>query len=98
MDKLRTDFKDEIAKPEYQMIDSQTNAVIHNRVKLKRVDIPEQVGDQFSAGILNKTHEAINELQNIANPNILINGDSQVWQRGEEFVKKSGYTADRCRS
>lgn len=33
----------------------------------------------------------------IPNPNLLINSDFQVWQRGEVFKKSHGrYTADRC--
>lgn len=38
-------------------------------------------------------------LVNLSNPNILINGDFQVWQRGVEFVnvENGNYTADRWR-
>lgn len=31
----------------------------------------------------------------ISNPNMLINGSFQVWQRGNNFLSGSGYTADR---
>lgn len=49
-------------------------------------NVIEQTTSQSASSLLAK----------IPNPNMLINGDFQVWQRGEEFVKKSGYTADRC--
>lgn len=43
--------------------------------------------------------DAINEntqkIQNMDNPNILINGDFQIWQRGKSFYNKQGYCADR---
>ena len=32
-----------------------------------------------------------------SNPNLLINGDFQVWQKGESF-NAAGYTADRSRN
>lgn len=45
-------------------------------------------------------HESL--LNSLINPNLLINGDFQVWQRGENFIFNSTnnsnvYTADRWR-
>jgi hypothetical protein len=49
-------------------------------------------------------NEITNEVNQLSNPNLLINGDFQVWQRGESFnyigndIKTSNiYTADRWR-
>lgn len=51
-------------------------------------------------GVMSK--EDKKKLDNAANPNLLINGDFQIWQRGESFtVDTTGsYTADRwfCRA
>lgn len=33
--------------------------------------------------------------EGVSNPNLLINGDFQVWQRGTSFLHSTGYTADR---
>lgn len=38
-----------------------------------------------------------NSIRHISNPNLLINGDFQVWQRGALFRGSSGYTCDRWR-
>lgn len=39
-------------------------------------------------------HNKIESLPQASNPNLLINGDFQVWQRGESFTS-NGYSADR---
>lgn len=51
-------------------------------------NVIEQTTSQSASSLLAK----------IPNPNMLINGDFQVWQRGTEFDGVSGYTADRCMS
>ena len=43
-----------------------------------------------------KLDTGLNNLSQLSNPNLLINGDFQVWQRGTSFVNKNLiYTADR---
>ncbi|NFO55920.1 hypothetical protein FDB39_03295 [Clostridium botulinum] len=37
----------------------------------------------------------LNELRQLSNPNLLINGSPSVWQRGATFINKQTYTADR---
>lgn len=47
-------------------------------------------------GDLPVNYEALANLPTISNPNLLINGDFQIWQRGESFSNVSNqYTADR---
>ena len=63
----------------------------------------QQFKDKFDEGLknfvtwFNATHNGeINaHMADDANPNLLINGDFQVWQRGTSFNTVSGYTADR---
>lgn len=46
--------------------------------------------------INNKLSPITTSLNQLSNPNLLINGDFSVWQRGENFVANSNrYTADR---
>ena len=48
------------------------------------------------AGDLQIDYNALANLPTISNPNLLINGDFQIWQRGESFSNISNkYTADR---
>lgn len=50
-------------------------------------------------GIVESNTNAINKLYDertiTSNPNLLINGDFKVWQRGTQFVDRQGYCADR---
>ena len=45
--------------------------------------------------LVNAINENTNKVNQLSNPNLLINGDFQVWQRGTEFTNPRGYTADR---
>lgn len=59
-------------------------------LKTKAAAIEQDDNNQF----INLNQKNI--LNSISNPNLLINGDFQVWQRGEVFeTQKRGYTADR---
>lgn len=50
-------------------------------------------------GIVESNTNAINKLYDertiASNPNLLINGDLKIWQRGTQFVDRQGYCADR---
>lgn len=49
-----------------------------------------------SEGDLSVDYNALANLPTISNPNLLINGDFQIWQRGESFSNIANqYTADR---
>ena len=49
-----------------------------------------------NAGDLQIDYEALANLPTISNPNLLINGDFQIWQRSESFSNiENQYTADR---
>ena len=55
--------------------------------------------DTLEEFLMNKLGQVENNLSNISNPNLFINGDFQVWQRGTSFQTSNNYdyscTADR---
>ncbi|WP_252244504.1 MULTISPECIES: hypothetical protein [unclassified Clostridium] len=55
-------------------------------------DLQEKVEDNTS-----QLKENTQYLTQLSNPNLLINGGVDIWQRGENFNKYSMYTADRWR-
>ena len=55
--------------------------------KIEEIDLKANISD------LETTNS---QMAQLTNPNLLINGDFQVWQRGNSF-SSSGYTADRWR-
>lgn len=94
---LKDNFKDQIpegGKRLYQVIDGSTGAIIHNNIQIARSNGNTQEGDKYGAIEINEERKVINQL---SNPNLLINGDFQVWQRGTEFndVATGLYVADR---
>lgn len=98
---LKSDFKDQIPvnnKKLYQIIDDKTGAIINNNVRISRSNGNTQEGDKYGAAEVNEERKVINQL---SNPNILINSDFKVWQRGEAFTDKTKlvnrYSADRWR-
>ena len=94
---LKSNFKDQIpvgGKRLYQVIDDSTGGIIYNKVRIDRANGNSQEGDKYGAAEVNEERNVINQL---SNPNLLINGDFQVWQRGEKFggSKVKTYVADR---
>lgn len=45
--------------------------------------------------LANRVDQNTKDIATLSNPNLLINGDFQVWQRGTSFENINGYTADR---
>lgn len=94
---LKDNFKDQIpegGKRLYQVIDGSTGAIIHNNIRIARSNGNTQEGDNYGANEVNEERKVINQL---SNPNLLINGDFKIWQHGTGFenVTEYIYTADR---
>lgn len=94
---LKDNFKDQIpegGKRLYQVIDGSTGAIIHNNIRIARSNGNTQEGDKYGANEVNEERKVINQL---SNPNLLINGDFKIWQHGIGFenVTEYIYTADR---
>lgn len=93
---LKDNFKDEIpqsGKRKYGIRDNLGN-YIYRDVEIVRTNGNTQDGDRYGAAEVNEERSAINQL---TNPNLLINGDFQIWQRGTSFSgsKVKTYVADR---
>lgn len=86
---LKTDYKDEILRDgedrRYNLVD-ENGRVVYSNIKLDKAYTPQQEGDEFNAQDVNNITKSINQL---SPPNLLINGDFQVNQRGQ-----SNYTCD----
>ena len=96
---LKEDFKDEIpqgGRRLYQITDDSTGGIIYNKVRIDRANGNTQDGDKYGAAEVNEERSAINQL---TNPNLLINGCFQIWQRGTSFTISGDeafhYHADR---
>lgn len=78
------------------------NAIYGKDVRQAIHDAIHQCYEDGKAGELDLiAREGVEEVKaNISNPNLLINGDFQVWQRGEkiENVSPNVYTADRWKN
>lgn len=92
---LKENFKDEIpqgGKRKYGIRDNLGN-YIYRDVEIVRTNGNIQDGDRYGAAEVNEERSAINQL---TNPNLLINGDFKIWQQGTSFVNVANtYTADR---
>ncbi|NFN94936.1 hypothetical protein FDB28_12745 [Clostridium botulinum] len=81
--------------------DNETD--LNTRLERDKTNILNKLGDLNTLSTTEKANlvSALNEVLGItnqlSNPNLLINGDFQVWQRGEEFsvVDNVKYTTDR---
>lgn len=100
MSELRTDFKDEILQEGeehrvYNIKRKNTDEVVESDIYLEKAYTPSQEGDEFGAKEVNEINGRLNGL---APQNLLINGDFQIWQRGESFRIEGDeafhYTAD----
>ena len=88
MSELRTDFKDEILQEGeehriYSIKRKGTDEIVESDIYLEKAYTPSQEGDEFGAKEVNEIHGRLNGL---APQNLLINGDFQIWQRGESFT------------
>ena len=73
----------------------------------KKIEIQDSNGNVFyphtdasvvkngNTTVAAQLNEMANEVNQLSNPNLLINGDFQVWQRGTSFNANGVYTADR---
>ena len=67
-----------------------------NIIKIKNVSVTKYVRSAKEVKIDNTLNHIYTN--NITNPNLLINGGFQIWQRGEQFIstaRSDAYTADR---
>lgn len=95
---LKTDYKDEILRDgedrRYNLV-NENGQVVYSNIKLEKAYTPQQEGDEFNAKDVNDITKSINQL---SPPNLLINGDFQCWQRGENFTfeanQETRYVAD----
>lgn len=67
---------------------------------IKNVEIQDSTGNIYyphtEASIVKyESKTVIDKLKEISNPNILINGDPQIWQRSTSLVNKQTFCADR---
>lgn len=96
---LRTDFKDEIpagGSRKYGLVDNSGN-YLYKDVKIVRTNENVQDGDEFGAAEVNTIHEYLNLMHN---DNLLINGDFQINQRGQNEYSVTNsdlFTLDRWR-
>lgn len=93
---LKQDFKDQIpqnGKRLYGLVDG-SGSYIYRDLQIVRTNGNTQEGDVYGAQQVNEERKVLNQL---SNPNLLINGDFQIWQRGDNVTQGNGktYTADR---
>lgn len=96
---LKENFKDEIpqdGKRKYGIVDETGNFILRD-VEIVRTNSNIQEGDRYGANEVNEERKVINQL---SNPNLLINGDFQVNQRGQieySVTNSDLFTLDRWR-
>lgn len=62
----------------------------------ERADEPTEDGTPINKELFDSIATDIESLKSMSNPNLVVNGDFQVWQRGTSFASsEGGYTADR---
>lgn len=83
----------------FTALDGGTHTVKLTHLDMKRSTLPEEYLPESVVVALENmaTQEYVNtNIASLSNPNLLINGDFQVWQRGERFSNiANAYSADR---
>lgn len=64
-----------------------------NKVNENFLNVPSGTTEEILQQAQTQAQEYTDSV--ISNPNLIINGDFQIWQRGESFATDSGYIADR---